>query len=159
VVDARLTLYVANASAIPQVLEMSLGKIKYAMNDTTGVLKLTNSAITRLRWIDQADKSPISPPTINGGQYESNSTIEKTWPKLLGGVIALILIIAALVSRRKWDRIRKLDDDHQQIFRDNVSDIEFNYSESEHSLDMPVSTSGATPKNKTRNKIRHNNYG
>jgi hypothetical protein len=130
---------VANASAIPQVLEMSLGKIKNAMNDTTGVLKLANTAITRLRWIDQAEKSPIPPPTINGGQSESNAPIEKTWPILLGGVIALILIIAALVCRRKWDRFQKLDDDFNRL-SDNTSDIEFNYSEPDHWLDVPVST-------------------
>ena len=89
----------------------------------SGELDAANPAITDLRWLDQSDKTLLFIPSVTSGQQQEDlNSIQRHWPILLGALIAVLFILAALLLRRKRKRFVKLRD--LDRFRNNLSDIE-----------------------------------
>ena len=121
--SARFTLFVTTKSnALSQLVQSLLISIQEGMSDRE--LSAANAAIIRLKWIEQSDDTLLLAPSISSGQGQSLNSLQRRWPILLGALIFLLFILAALFWRRKKNKgFQKLEDD-MNILRPSFSDIE-----------------------------------
>ena len=133
VVTARLTLFTTNVPTSSLLVETLLNIIMSGMND--GELATANDAIIRLRWLDLSDKTLLFLPSTSTAQGQSLNSMQRNWPILLGVFIGLLLILAALLWRKKKEKrsFVKLDDDND-IRRLSLSDIQSDIVEPDESL-------------------------